>query len=271
LLPLVSILLPAYNSESYIKQTIDSILQQSYTEFELLIINDGSTDNTANIIDSYTDKRIQHIKNNGNKGLIFTLNKGIELAKGKFIARIDADDICLPQRIEKQVAWMQQNTNTTVLATTVQFINEHNESTGFWSLDLQSITSSAIKKNMVWQCCIAHPSVMMRTEVIKKYRYNAHQKHTEDYDLWLQLLADGFVIEKINEPLLLYRVHTQSITGSIHRKRNSFFTIAKTKNHFLLNRIKKFNWGIFETKILLSGCFDLIMGIGKEIKRLFKH
>ncbi len=271
MLPLVSILLPAYNSESYIKQTIDSILQQTYAEFELLIINDGSTDNTSNIIDSYTDKRIQYIKNNGNQGLIFTLNKGIELAKGKYIARIDADDICLPQRIEKQVAWMQQNTNTAVLATTVQFINEHNEPTGFWPLDLQTITSSAIKKNMVWQCCIAHPSVMMRSEVIKNYRYNVYQKHTEDYDLWLQLLADGFVIEKINEPLLLYRVHTQSITGSIHRKRNTFFTIAKTKKQFLLQRIKKFNWGIFETKILLSACFDVMMGIGKEIKRLFKH
>jgi len=266
LLPLVTILLPAYNCEHFIKQTIDSVLNQTYQNFELLIINDGSTDNTINIINSYTDHRLIHILNNENKGLIYSLNKGIQLAKGKYIARIDADDICLPTRIEKQVNWLEQNNNTALVATTICFINENNEHTGFWHLDKMCITEKEIKNAMKWECCIAHPSVMMRAATIKMYSYSSKQKHTEDYDLWLQLLSDKLVIEKINEPLLLYRVHSNSVTSSIHRKRNSFFTIATTKKRFLWSRIKHGKWGIFETQILYTFCINLIMGLGKEIK-----
>lgn len=269
--PLVTILLPAYNCQNYIQQTIDSILNQTYPNFELLIINDGSTDNTSKIINNYTDNRIKHIINEKNKGLIYTLNKGISIAKGKYIARIDADDICLPTRIEKQVNWLNNNNNTVIVATTVSFINEHNQPSGTWSLDEKTITSKQIQKAMLWECCIAHPSVMMRTEVIKNYKYNHKQKHTEDYDLWLQILADKKIIEKINEPLLLYRIHTQSVTGSFHRKKNSFFTIAKTKFNFLINRIKEIKWGLFETKLLFTMCLNVLMGIAKEIKKSIKN
>lgn len=271
MLPLVTILLPAYNCQNYIQQTIDSILHQTYQNFELLIINDGSTDNTTNIINNYSDDRIKHIINETNKGLIYSLNKGLEIAKGKYIARIDADDICLPTRIEKQVNWLNKNTNTAIIATTIQFINEHNQPTGNWSLDLRTITSNQIYKAMLWECCIAHPSVMMRTEIIKNYKYNQKQKHTEDYDLWLQLLADKKIIEKINEPLLLYRIHRQSVTGSIHRKKNPFFTNANTKFHFLVNRLRAIKWSLFETKLLFTILIHLGMGIGKEIKKSMKN
>ena len=268
--PLVSIILPAYNCEAYLQQTINSLLQQTYTNFELLIINDGSTDSTFEIINSYTDSRIQLIQNDGNKGLIYSLNNGFELAKGKYIARIDADDICLPERIEKQVNWLEQNPSTAVVASTIQFINEKNVVTGFWDLDRKTITKEVIKKAMLWECCIAHPSVMIRSSIIKNYKYNSYQKHIEDYDLWLQLLADNFVIEKINEPLLLYRVDQQSVTGSVHRNKNSFFSIATAKRKFLWHRIKKAKWSVFETKLLFTlGC-NFLMGIGKEIKKLLR-
>lgn len=269
--PLVSILLPAYNCEKYLQQTIDSLLMQTCTDFELLIINDGSTDGTAGIIDFNKDPRIKHIKNDGNKGLIFSLNYGIEIAQGQFIARMDADDICQPERLQKQVQWLMEHPNTAVVGCIIQFINEQNNATGEWPLDKATTTADSIRKTMAWENCLAHPSVMMRSSSIKKYRYTTNQKHSEDYDLWLQLLADGLVIEKLPETLLLYRVHAASVTGSIHRKRNPFFTNYHTKRKFLLSRIMKLKWGFFETKVACTQAYDLMMGIAKSIKQLVKH
>ena len=108
-LPLITVLMPVYNGEKYLQQAIESILKQTFTDFEFLIINDGSTDNSENIILSYDDSRIRYIKNEENLRLIRTLNKGIELAKGKYIARMDCDDISLPYRFEKQLKEFQNN------------------------------------------------------------------------------------------------------------------------------------------------------------------
>lgn len=268
--PLVSIILPAYNCEKYIGKTIKSLLNQTYTQFELLIINDGSLDNSTNIINDFTDTRIVHIQNNGNQGLIFSLNKGLEIAKGKYIARIDADDICLPTRLEKQVEWLEKNKETAVVATQIHFINEQDEETGNWPLDLETTTAKQIKRVMLWQNCIAHPSVMMRSSVLKKYCYNSKQKHSEDYDLWLQLISDGHTIEKVPEQLLKYRVHNQSVTGSYHRKKNPFFTNAKTKNIFLISRLSKCSIRFFECKLFCTMMMDVLKGVGKELKNILK-
>lgn len=100
---LVSVVLPAYNAELYLKEAIDSVLSQTFTDFELIILNDGSIDRTEEIILSYNDSRIVYVKNEKNLGLIGTLNKGINLAKGKYIARMDADDICLPERFKNRL------------------------------------------------------------------------------------------------------------------------------------------------------------------------
>lgn len=263
---LVSILLPAYNCDRYIAQTIESILLQTYTHFELLIINDGSTDNTIQEIEKFKDKRIQLIHNPQNMGLIATLNKGLQIAKGRFIARIDADDICLPNRIEKQVNFLLQHPNVAVVATQIQFINQYNEVTGDWPLDKKTNTHLQIKKAMIWQSCIAHPTVMFNTQHIKNYTYHYSQVHSEDYDLWLTLLADGKIFEKIAEPLLLYRVHQLSITGSIHKKNNPYFTLAKTKKQFLKNRCTIKKWGLFETQLLFVMLHDFVMGTLKQLK-----
>ena len=103
---LISVILPAYNAEQYIKESIDSILTQSLRDFELIIINDGSLDKTEDLILSYSDNRIIYIKNEKNLGLIKTLNKGVSYAKGSYIVRMDADDVCMPNRFEKQVEFL---------------------------------------------------------------------------------------------------------------------------------------------------------------------
>ena len=122
--PAVSVILPAYNCEKFIGKAIQSVLQQTFSDLELIIINDGSTDKTEFAILAFDDPRIIYIKNQMNKGLVFTLNRCIELAKGKYIARMDADDICLPERFAKQKTFLDQNENIAVVATTIEFINE---------------------------------------------------------------------------------------------------------------------------------------------------
>ena len=117
----VSILMPVYNGGAYLKQAISSVLNQTYHNFEFIIINDGSTDNTGEIIDSFTDKRILHIKQE-NQGVARSLNNGLKLVKGEYIWRHDADDKCLPDQLEKQVTFLKQHAEFDLVSTQVAFM-----------------------------------------------------------------------------------------------------------------------------------------------------
>ena len=267
--PAVSIILPAYNCEKFIGKAIESVLLQSFPDFELIIINDGSTDKTEMIILGYADPRIVYLKNPENKGLIFTLNRGIALAHGKYIARMDADDICQPERFEKQKNFLDQHINIAVLATTIDFINEAGIKTGVWESDRQTITPQQIKRKIIFENCIAHPTVMMRAELIKDLKYSRNQKNIEDYDLWLRVLNRGLIIAKLDEPLLLYRLHEDSVTSQHLKNRNPFFKHLMMKSRFLRNILwtNSFNW--FTFKISMSRLIDLVKGIAKTIKNIF--
>lgn len=262
---LVSIVLPIYNAELFLQKTIKSLLNQSYANIEIICLNDGSTDSSLQILQSYKDDRIKIINQQNNQGLIQNLNEGIHLANGDFIARMDADDIALPNRIEKQVDYLNNNPNVFMVASTVQFINELDEEIENWELDRKTIHSNAIKSKMLQESCIAHPSVMFRKE-IKNYKYQQRQLHCEDYALWLEILADKKIIAKINEPLLLYRVHSQSITKMFLRKSNPYLKLFHCKRKFLAMQWKKNKWSNFETTLLLFMLLDLIKGIAKQIK-----
>ncbi|MCW3073838.1 MAG: glycosyl transferase family 2 [Flaviaesturariibacter sp.] len=233
--PIVSVLLPVFNGARYLRQSIDSILVQTFPDFELLILNDGSTDNSEEIILSYNDPRIIYTKNETNSGLIFTLNKGIDLARGKYIARIDSDDICLPHRFEKQVGFLQDS-HAAVVATTVQMIDENGHGMAPWSDDRNYISAESIRGFLPKNNCIAHPSIMADASVLKEYKYADNQKEAEDYDLWLRLSADGKIISKIDEPLLQYRVLASSLSRK--DKLSAAERLARTKGKFLAARSK---------------------------------
>ncbi len=265
--PAISIILPAYNSMQFIGQTIESLLNQTFTNFELLIINDGSTDGTELIIRSYTDNRIRYIKNEVNSGLVYTLNKGIELSRGKYIARMDADDIALPQRLAKQHQWLEQRPLTSVVGTLISFIDLDNHVTGHWKLDKQNTTYKAMYHTMPRENCLAHPAVMLRTEVVKKYKYALYQQHIEDYDLWLRMLSDGVVFEKVPEVLLQYRVHPQSITKTKLQSSNPFFKQFHCKRKFLYHQISNKKAGLFELNVFIFMLANLVVGVAKEIKK----
>ena len=265
--PEISIILPVHNSGRYIRKTIDSLLAQSFRNFELIIINDGSTDDSETIIQSYTDPRIVYYTNESNKGLIFTLNRGIFMARGKYIARMDADDICLPERLELQKLWLDEHTDASMVACTIQFIDEQDAPAGAWPLDRSTITRQAIHKTLPKENCIAHPSIMGRTGVFKAYWYAENQKNTEDYDLWLRLAADGHIIDKINRDLLLYRVHQQSVTQAHLRKGNMFLKLYHCKRRFVWQRIRSGKFNGFVARVMATMAYDLGVALFKIIKR----
>jgi glycosyltransferase involved in cell wall biosynthesis len=268
--PAISIILPAFNSASFLKDAIESVLQQTFTDFELIVINDGSTDNSEAIICSFTDPRIIYSNNEKNQGLIFTLNKGIDMARGAYIARMDADDICLPNRLAIQKQWLDTHPETAVVASLVEFIDEHNQTTGQWKLDNKTTTASAIRRILPFENCIAHPSIMARKSILQNYKYNPLQRNIEDYDLWLRLVADGYTIEKVPQVLLQYRTHPSSITVSKLRKNNFFYKHYAFKKRYIASRIKARKFNAFDVSVSLQMVLDLLRGTGKEIKKALK-
>lgn len=161
--PLVSVVMPVYNGEKYLPEAIDSILKQTFTDFELLLINDASTDNSEKIINSYNDSRIIYIKNEQNLGLIKTLNKGLDLAKGEYIARMDQDDISSHERFAKQIALFESNLEIGVCGTWFTLFRENHED----QIIEHPEYNDSIKIGLLTSCFIGHPTVMMRKKQLK--------------------------------------------------------------------------------------------------------
>jgi glycosyltransferase involved in cell wall biosynthesis len=266
--PYISVVLPAYNCAPYLQEAIESVLQQTFTNFELIVVNDGSIDETEKIIQSFTDSRIVSVKNDGNKGLIYTLNRGIDLARGKYIARMDGDDICNRYRLEKQLTFFSTHLGAKVLATIVDLIDEKNKPLKPWAEDVNHVTPKEIYNFLPINNCIAHPSVMIQADLLKKYRYNPAQKLSEDYDLWLRLSADNVKIYKLAEPLLYHRILKNSFTRSAGK--NVFFKIMNVKLRFCIEQLRKGTLTIFVLKTFFSAPIDLLKGTIWSLKRSFQ-
>lgn len=262
--PEVSVLMPVYNIELYLREAMDSILQQTFTNFEFIIVNDGSTDGTEEIVLSYKDDRIRYYKNEKNSGVIYTLDRAMNLSKAKYLARMDGDDISLPDRLQKQYDYLQKN-NCDVVASCVQLIDKNGKNIGYWGEDKNNISAIAIKNYLPINNCIAHPTIMMKSDILKKYKYNPKQKHNEDYDLWLRITADGKIIHKIEEPLLLHRYLQTSVTRT--RKLNVFFNLMMVKFVFVKQQIKQGKISVFVLKTFVFCVIDGLKGIGKSIKQ----
>ena len=264
-MPKVSVILPVYNAEKFLKEAIDSILNQTFTDFELLLINDGSTDRSKEIIGSFSDKRINYVENDINKGLIYSLNRAIDLAEGKYIARMDADDVALPERLEKQIDYLESS-DADIVATRVKLIDEKGNALPDWDDDAKNTSPSQIKNFLLRDNCLAHPTVMAKTSLFKKYRYKHNQKYSEDYDLWLRVVAEGLKIVKLDQPLLLHRILPTSATR--FKKVNVYYRLAKVKFRFLWSQLKKGRLSAFNTKVFLFGLADMLKAGGKELKGL---
>jgi glycosyltransferase involved in cell wall biosynthesis len=206
--PLVSVIMPVYNGEKYLREAIDSILNQTFSDFEFLIFNDGSTDNSENIILSYDDSRIQYIKNESNIKLIATLNKGIELAKGKYIVRMDADDLSAPTRIEKQLTFMEENHEVGLCGSWFTAFGEIDENICKYKKQHDEILFK-----MFYQCHFCHPSLIIRKKVFENLEIPFDKKfiHAEDYELYFRL-STKWKFHNLQESLVMYRIHSSSVS-----------------------------------------------------------
>ncbi len=211
----VSVVMPAYNAEKYIAEAIESILNQTYTDFEFIIVNDGSKDKTKDIILSYDDSRIVYLENEVNQGIVVTLNKGIELAKGKYIARFDSDDIAYSTRLEKQVRYMDNHEEVCVLGTGITIFGENVET----KKRNFATNPEKLKAELLLSSCVAHPTVIMRKDTLEKnnFRYDDCFAGAEDYHLWWRM-AEVAKISTLGEPLHYYRIHENQITQQYTEK-----------------------------------------------------
>lgn len=196
---LVTIGIPMYNAEKFIRQAIVSILDQTYVNFELIITDDGSSDRSFEIATSFQDPRIIVLKDGKNKGISHRLNQQIDLAKGKYFVRMDADDIMFPDRIEKQVNFLEQNPEVDVVGSSAVIIGDENEIIGIREPLIPEDDDYILKANI-----FIHPSVCGKLSWFKKYRYDSKIDGAEDYDLWIRGWKDS-TFKNILEPLLFYR------------------------------------------------------------------
>lgn len=212
--PQISVILPAYNAERYLHEAIDSILNQTCTNFELIILNDGSTDRTEEIILSYSDPRIRYIKNEQNLKLIKTLNKGIELARGKYIARMDADDISLPDRFQVEYDFMERNPDISVCSSKIYHLLSSNKIVKGHYYPCESPVACCFCS--IFRTPLSHPASFFRAEVLRKYGYDTSDDalHIEAFVLWGNLALANEKMAVINDRLLYYRDNDQSICHS---------------------------------------------------------
>lgn len=234
---LVSVIIPCYNGEQYIEAAVKSILQQSYHHLEVLVINDGSTDKSADILLQLAqeDLRVRYVENEQNLGLIATLNKAIQLAQGKYIARMDADDIALPDRIAKQVAFLQQHPQVAVVGGAIETFGE-GVTKQVLALPEQDM---AIKAHLFLASAFHHPTVMFNMNVldIDDVVYQQQYYRAEDYGLWVHLMLKGYQFANLPEVILQYRILPNSETRLLAKNLAQKNEVLRKIHHYLLTHL----------------------------------
>ncbi|MDX2173404.1 MAG: glycosyltransferase [Bacteroidota bacterium] len=224
--PLISIILPVYNAQDYIKESIDSILNQTYKNFEFIIINDGSTDKSEEIILSFNDSRIKYFSQK-NIGLAGTLNVGLNFATGIYIARQDQDDISHKDRLEKQIDYLEKNPSILLLGTRAKIFSNSQQDLRFHN---HATHPAELKFDLLFDNPFVHSSVMFKKEIINEIgNYNTDKSFFEDYELWSRFSAKGSVAN-LKNVLVDYRHHEQGLSKS-----TTYFKSDARYNQSVLN------------------------------------
>lgn len=227
-MPTVSVIMPVYNGARYLKESINSVLMQTYRDFEFIIINDGSWDETKSLLDSFAqkDKRIKIITNPNNIGIAKSLNIGIKASKGKYAARIDADDVWRPNKLYKQIQHLANNADVAMLFTNVDHINENGQIIKKKGEDI-FYTENAIKENILRNNFICHSSVIINKTLVRSIGfYNENYPNTEDYELWIRIIA-SLKVEMLEEKLVQYRLHLDM--KSMKKRKEQIRYVIKAK------------------------------------------
>lgn len=221
----LTVLMPVFNGQKYLRLAIDSILQQTYQDFELLILDDGSTDATPEIIHSYLDHRIRYVKNEHNLGIVKTLNKGIDLCETELIARMDADDVSMLDRFEKQVAYLDSHPDIMLVGSAAAIIDQEGKQTGNFPVPVES---ERIKTGLFFSNVFIHSTILLRRSKLLEHHFSYDAAHIgiEDYGLWFRL-SRFYKLANMSDQLLCYRMNPEGITSSANRdmeKRDAAFT-----------------------------------------------
>lgn len=221
--PTISVLMPVYNCKPYIAEAVNSILSQTFEDFEFIIIDDASTDGTVEFIETFKDPRIQLIRKPHNSGYTNSLNMGLKIAKGKYIARMDGDDISYPDRFRRQLDFFQKYPEAIVCGTNYRIMQ-----TG--KVNHHPSSLEEVKVALLSGCYVAHPTVMFKKEVLiaNNIRYNPEYEPAEDYNLWVTLSQYG-LIGNLNEVLLDYRTHDRQVSILFSERQQRYTDHARLK------------------------------------------
>jgi glycosyltransferase involved in cell wall biosynthesis len=227
--PRISVIMPVYNAEPHLRAAIESVLGQTFGDFELLIFDDGSTDGSRAAIESYDDPRIRFFHHKENVGYVRHLNRGLELARGEYIFRMDADDIALPRRFERQLAFLDRHPEVGLCGAWVRYIGQGRG----WKKP--PATHEAIRVELLEGTAIVHPSAAMRRSTLLAHdlRYLESYLYTEDYEMWLKI-ARVARLANVPEILLLYRQHERNVS-----------VLKAERQTELLNRLRVAQWEDF--------------------------
>jgi len=216
----ISVIMSVYNGEAYLAEAIDSVLNQSFKDFELIVINDCSSDRTAEILAQYTsvDARVKVYTNEVNLRLPSSLNKAISLAEGKYIARMDADDICHPDRLQKQYDFMEEHSDIALSSCRFMTLKDGVISSGGCGgkTDHESLKALLLVTNP-----ILHPGIIAKAEEIRRLAYDKNFTCTEDMELWTRFVLENYTIEILPEYLMIYRLHDKQITETTRERQRS--------------------------------------------------
>lgn len=255
--------MPVYNAGTYISESIESVLNQTFTDFEFLIVDDGSTDNGVEIIRSYSDPRIRLVLNEKNMGISATLNRGIELATCDLIARMDADDVCYPERLQKQLAHFEKDPSCALLASFVTLIE--NDGT---IIRNTSHKSEYYYFSCIFNCWIYHPSVMFRKTAVQNVGMYS-KTYSEDFNLWSKMMRK-YRFHIIPEPLVQYRSSETSlcvVTKKAEYYKADLEQIIENVHH---HTGKDFPLSVAEAQMLRNQPEDPVLTDNKAIVTLFK-
>ena len=235
--PRITVLMSVYNDEKYLKKSMDTILNQTFTDFEFVIINDGSTDTTLEVLKKYTDPRVKIISNTQQIGLSKSLNKGLQVAKGEYIARQDSNDISSPKRLEKQVAYLEARTEYGLVGTWTYKIDAENN---IIDKEMFFTEHDDIVMTLLTENHFVHSSIMFRKDCIDKLGgYNEELKYAQDYDLWLRI-SEYYKVANISEFLQYWRYEKHGISVDKREEQKRYALLIRDK--FLQRVAKKKEW-----------------------------
>lgn len=286
--PMVTVFIPCYNAGRFISETIDSILAQTYQDFEILIIDDGSTDNSSEILNKYAeeDERIRILKNKRNRGVGYTRNRGVREAKGKYLAIMDADDISVPFRLEKEVQYLEKHQSVGAVSGCMQVINERGRKIG--EPLIVAYGAREVRARLFFRNVIVNSASMYRLNIVKSHniKYKDDYHGVEDYMFWCMLINYTDIVV-LGECFVYYRIVNSSLTSTNVRKYNAvrlkcineIHQYMLKKNGFYINNLSvhyclpqyaemPLKGGVKNT-IVVFGFFTLILVQAKLMKKSY--